>query len=289
MKAGEASAVHHEPVHSLGIVYLQTNPAATALAERLLRELRASGHVVWSRPSRAEGNLEALLDGTQLVLVLGGDGTVLSVARACAARNVPILGINFGRVGFLAELEPSEVTEQLPLYLAGDYWIDERSMLRAEVEIGGERHQFAALNDIVLVRGAQPRVIRIKVWLDGHFYNTTVADGIIVSTATGSTAYNLAAGGPILYPAVRSNVLTPIAPHLVADRSLVLEPGAGVTLELQEGSDTAVLSADGQINLEIATGTQVRVGSNEHITRFLRRRPPTYFYRILSAKLRDAL
>ena len=281
--------MHHEPITSLGIVYLQTNPAASELAERMLRELRASGHAVWSRPSRAEGNLEPLLDGTQLVLVLGGDGTVLSVARACAARHVPILGINFGRVGFLAELEPSEVAEQLPQYLAGDYWVDERSMLSAQVELAGVSHEFSALNDIVMVRGAEPRVIRIKVWLDGHFYNTTVADGIIVSTATGSTAYNLAAGGPILYPAVRSNVLTPIAPHLVADRSLVLEPGAVVTLELQQGSDNAVLSADGQINREITSGTQVRVSSNEHITRFLRRRPPTYFYRILSAKLRDAL
>src|SRR5579863_1069198 len=190
--AGETSAVHHEPIQSLGIVYLQTNPAAPALAERILRELRASGHAAWSRPSRAEGNLEPLLDGTQLVLVLGGDGTVLSVARACAARNVPILGINFGRVGFLAELEPSEVDEQLPQYLAGDYWVDERSMLSAQVELAGVSHEFAALNDIVVVRGAEPHVIRIKVWLDGHFYNTTVADGIIVSTATGSTAYNLA-------------------------------------------------------------------------------------------------
>jgi NAD+ kinase len=181
------------------------------------------------------------------------------------------------------------VAAQLPQYLAGDYWVDERSMLRAEAELAGVHHHFAALNDIVVVRGAEPHVIRIKVWLDGHFYNTTVADGIIVSTATGSTAYNLAAGGPILYPAVRSNVLTPVAPHLVADRSLVLEPGAVVTLELQQGSDNAVLSADGQINLEISSGTQVRVNTNEHVTRFLRRRPPTHFYRILSAKLRDAL
>src|SRR5579884_1550492 len=160
MRAGERHAVHHEPIHSIGIVYLKTNPAAPAMAEDLQRDLRAQGHAVWTRPSR-EANLEALLDGAQLVVVLGGDGTVLSVARACATRGVPILGINFGRVGFLAELEPSEVAEQLPHYLAGDYWVDERSMLQADVELAGIRHQFAALNDIVLVRGAEPRVIRI--------------------------------------------------------------------------------------------------------------------------------
>ncbi len=281
--------MHHQPISSVGIVYLQTNPAACALAESLSSRLRADGLRVWSRASRAEGDLEAQLRETELALVLGGDGTILSVARACAKLALPILGINFGRVGFLSELEPAEVEEQLPHYLNGDYWIDERSMLQAEVEVGGKRHTFAALNDIVLVRGSEPRVIRIKVWLDGHFYSTTVADGIIVSTATGSTAYNLAAGGPILYPQVRSNVLTPIAPHLVADRSLVLEPGATVTLELQPGTEHAVLSADGQLNLHVAPGAQVMVGTNQHVTRFLRRRPPTYFYRILSAKLRDAL
>jgi NAD+ kinase len=273
----------------VGIVYLQTNPTAAALAESLSSQLRAQGLRVWSRPSRQEGGLESQLRGTELALVLGGDGTILSVARACATLNVPILGINFGRVGFLSELEPPDVDDALPHYLAGDYWIDERSMLQADVEASGVRHAFAALNDIVLARAAEPRVIRIKIWLDGHFYSTTVADGVIISTATGSTAYNLAAGGPILYPQVRSNVLTPIAPHLVADRSLVLEPGASVTLELQPGPEGAVLSADGQLTLQIVPGTQVTVGTNQHVTRFLRRRPPTYFYRILSAKLRDAL
>lgn len=281
--------MQHKPISSVGIVYLQTNPTATALAETLVSRLRGNGLTVWARPSREEGGLEAQLRGTELVLVLGGDGTILSVARACAKQSVPILGINFGRVGFLSELEPADVEQELPHYLSGDYWVDERSMLQAEVEAGGVHHTFAALNDIVLVRGAEPHVVRVKIWLDGHFYSTTVADGVIISTATGSTAYNLAAGGPILYPQVRSNVLTPIAPHLVADRSLVLEPGATVTLELQPGTQYAVLSADGQLNLQIAPGTQVNVGTNEYVTRFLRRRPPTYFYRILSAKLRDAL
>jgi NAD+ kinase len=285
MKSGE-----HTPARIVGIVYQERSEAAQAMATRLAAHLRQSGREAWlSALLKGEGMCFECLPGTDVVLVLGGDGTILSVARVCAPEGIPILGVNFGRVGFLTELEPAEVDEQLPYYLNGDYWVDERSMLQGEVQADGAPRQVIALNDIVLVRGAEPRIIRITVHLDGHFYNTTVADGIIVSTATGSTAYNLAAGGPILHPQVRSCVLTPIAPHLVADRSLILEPGAVTTLELEPGSGGAILSADGQINMEIVSGTQVTIRTNAHVTRFLRRRPPTYFYRILSAKLRDNL
>jgi NAD+ kinase len=283
-------SAEHAPAQTVGIVYQERSEAAHAMAERLEKQLRQAGREAWiSALLKGSGVCLDCLPGTDVVLVLGGDGTILSAARMCAPDRIPILGVNFGRVGFLTELEPSEVEEQLPYYLNGDYWVDERAMLQGEVQHDGALKQMIALNDIVLVRGAEPRIIRIKVWLDGHFYNTTVADGIIISTATGSTAYNLAAGGPILHPQVRSSVITPIAPHLVADRSLILEPGAVTTLELEAGSDRAILSADGQINMEIHPGTQVAIRSNAHVTRFLRRRPPTYFYRILSAKLRDNL
>src|SRR5262245_31765822 len=219
------------PVRAVGIIYRERSDGAAALAATLTDHVRTLGRRVWCTHREEEGRIAAELVGTDVILVLGGDGTILSVARLCAPLHVPILGINFGRVGFLTELEPAEVQEKLHLYLDGDYWVDERTMLQAEVVSGGRLHRHLALNDIVLVRGAEPRVIRIKVWIDGHFYNTTVADGIIISTATGSTAYNLAAGGPILHPQVRSSVLTPLAPHLVADRSLILEPNAIITLE----------------------------------------------------------
>jgi NAD+ kinase len=283
-------SAEHAPAHTVGIVYQERSQAAHEMAERLATQLRQAGREVWlSALLKGAGVCIDCLPGTDVLLVLGGDGTILSAARMCASDRIPILGVNFGRVGFLTELEPTEVEEQLPLYLSGDYWVDERAMLLGEVQGDGAPQQMIALNDIVLVRGAEPRIIRIKVWLDGHYYNTTVADGIIISTATGSTAYNLAAGGPILHPQVRSSVITPVAPHLVADRSLILEPGAVITLELEAGSGSAILSADGQINMEIHPGTQVAIRNNAHVTRFLRRRPPTYFYRILSAKLRDSL
>lgn len=275
---------------TIGIMYQEHSEGAGSLAKTLAAKLEAEGRTIWQEAlQKRDGQVSDQLPGTDLVLVLGGDGSLLSVARMCAEAAIPLLGINFGRVGFLTELEPGEVEEKLPLYLQGDYWIDERAMLQADVEVEGVQHRFIALNDMVLVRGALPRVIRVKVWLDGHFYNTTVADGIIVSTATGSTAYNLAAGGPILHPQVRSSVLTPIAAHLAADRSLILEPNAVTTLELQPGSDGAILSADGQINLTLNAGARVIIRGSEYVTRFLRRRPPTYFYRILSAKLQDNL
>lgn len=276
------------PVASVGIIYRERSDEAAALARALEERVRATGRQVWSAERDEESTIGDRLAGTDVALVLGGDGTILSVARLVAPLDIPILGINFGRVGFLTELEPAEVEEKLSLYLGGDYWVDERSMLQAEVGDNGQHQRFIALNDIVVVRGAEPRVIRVKVWIDGHHYNTTVADGIIVSTATGSTAYNLAAGGPILHPQVRSSVITPLAPHLAADRSLILEPNAAITLEL-EGDSIAVLSADGQINRELGERAQVVIRGNAHVTKFLRRRPPTYFYRILSAKLRDNL
>jgi NAD+ kinase len=282
------SASRRGPLESIGVVYVETSPPAVEMMETLRRTMTEQGRRVWTCPSRADERLNGQLAGTDAVLVLGGDGTILAVARSCAEQQVPILGVNFGRVGFLTELEPGEVDEKLPLYLDGNFWVDERSMLQAQVETHGTTHSLMALNDIVLVRGAEPRVIRVKIWIDGHLYNSTVADGVIVSTATGSTAYNLSAGGPILHPQVRSKVLTPIAPHLVADRSLILEANATITMELQPRSAAAVLSADGQINVDVAVGNQVTVTSSVHMTRFLRRRPPTWFYRILSAKLRDS-
>jgi NAD+ kinase len=288
------SANSHAPIRTVGIFFKNHNEGAVAMSERLVSMLQASGREVWRLPGRAQDATDGRLSQTDLVIVLGGDGSIISAARVCAPQRVPILGVNFGRVGFLTELEPGDVDEKLPLYLDGDYWVDVRSMLRAELEAHGDTHpgdahSYMALNDIVVARGAEPHVVRIKIWVDGFEYNTTVADGVIISTATGSTAYNLAAGGPILHPQVRSNVLTPIAPHLVADRSLILEPNAVISLELQAGSDGALLSADGQINHTLNSGDQVRITNSEFSTSFLRRRSPTHFYRVLTAKLREDL
>ena len=177
----------------------------------------------------------------------------------------------------------------LPPYLNGDksVWIDKRAMLHAHLEQDGKSEDFLALNDIVIARGTWPRIVQIHSWIDKHFYSTSYADGMIVSTATGSTAYNLAVGGPLLHPQVENIVITPIAPHLASDRSLIVPPEIELKLQIYTGSQDGVFSADGQMNRAVKDGATITIHKSRYITRFLRRRPPTYFYQIINAKLKD--
>lgn len=275
----------------IAILYQGRKQDTARLAHQLAPQLQAQGHyvrvidILEEKKEQANGRLE----GCDFVLVLGGDGTILHATRLCAPINVPIVGVNFGRVGFLTELEPEEITKELPLYLEqdGSVWIDKRSMLCAQLQQDGENETFLALNDVVIARGTWPRMVEIHIWVDDYFYNKTFADGIILSTATGSTAYNMAVGGPLLHPQVESCVLTPIAPHLAFDRSLILQPEATVKMQILTGSQDGVFSADGQMNREIKNGAMITVRKSQYEARFLRRRPPTYFYQIISAKLRE--
>jgi NAD+ kinase len=276
-------------VKTIAIFYQGRKTDTSAFAAKLAPKLRQSGHEVRIVDTLNEGEEcpETSFQGCDIVLVLGGDGTIVHTARVCACAEIPIVGINFGRVGFLTELEPDEIDTKLDYYLNGDssVWIDERAMLDATLQQNGYAEQFLALNDIVIARGTWPRMVQIKVWVDDYFYNTTYADGMIVSTATGSTAYNMAVGGPLLHPQVWSSVLTPIAPHLEADRSLIIPPQASVKLQIFTGSQDGVFSADGQMNREIKNGATISVKKSPHSTKFLRRRPPTYFYEIITNKL----
>lgn len=279
-------------VKAIALFYQGRKQDTSELANQLIPALQQQGYEVRSIDSRYEGEEtpDPLIKGCELALVLGGDGTILHAARLCAYADLPIVAVNFGRVGFLTELEPDEVLAELPRYLKREdpVWIDERTMLHATLDQDGQCEEFLALNDIVIARGKWPRVVQIHVWVGDHFYNTTYADGIIISTATGSTAYNMSVGGPLLHPQVESIVLTPIAPHLASDRSLILPPDTCITLKIFTGSQNGVFSADGQMNREIMkNGATITVQKSQHITRFLRRRPPTYFYQIINAKLRD--
>ncbi|HEV2582412.1 MAG TPA: NAD(+)/NADH kinase [Ktedonobacteraceae bacterium] len=259
------------------------------VAFRLTRMLQQQQHIVRTIDIREESEEtpDRFLVGCDVAIVLGGDGTILHAARLCAFLNIPIVGVNFGRVGFLTELEPDELETSLPYYLNHDpsVWIDRRAMLHAELEQDGRREAFLALNDVVIARGTWPRVVKIEITIDENHYNTTHSDGIIISTATGSTAYNMAVGGPLLHPQVQSSVITPIAPHLESDRSLIVQPEAMIKLCISTGSQNGVFSADGQMNREIIDGATILVRNSKHVTQFLRRRPPTYFYQIIHAKL----
>jgi NAD+ kinase len=278
-------------VKTIAIFYQGMKEDTAQFATQLVLILEKQGHRVRSVDIRNEGPecADSSFQGYDMALVLGGDGTIVHAARLCACINLPIVGIDFGRVGFLTELEPTEVEKDLSYFLNGDksVWVDERAMLRGVLKQDRREEEFLALNDIVIARGTWPRGVRIHVWVDDYYYNTTYADGMILSTSTGSTAYNMSVGGPMLHPQVRSMVLSPIAPHLAANRSLVLHPEAKVRLQIFTNSQNGVFSADGQLNRDVKDGATVTIEKSPYVTRFLRRRPPTYFYQIINAKLKN--
>ena len=215
-----------------------------------------------------------------LLISVGGDGTMLRAGHLCAPSNVPILGINMGKLGFLIQVERDFWQEKLDDLLAGDFWIENRLMILAELFRAGEKQgSWHALNEVVVSRGQYLNPVRISASVDGLELTTYVADGLLASTATGSTAYALAAGGPILPPELRNILIVPIAPHLSIDRALVLSEGAVVNITVH--SDNAVLSVDGQTPVGVDSGDRVDVRSAEYSAKFIRFGDLGYFYRNL--------
>ena len=219
-----------------------------------------------------------------LLIALGGDGTMLRAGHLCAPSDVPILGINLGRLGFLIQVEHKDCRGRLDQMLNGESWIESRMMLRVEHLRAGETKTVShALNEAAVSRGQYLRPVHLSVNVDDHLLTTYVADGLIASTATGSTAYALAAGGPILPPEMRNILIVPIAAHLSVDRAVVLPQGASVSI-LNQG-DNAVLSVDGQEPIVLDQDDHVDVRASEHVARFVRFGDPSYFYRNLTTHM----
>lgn len=219
-----------------------------------------------------------------LLIALGGDGTMLRAAHLCAPPGVPILGINLGRLGFLIQVERKGWRKSLNQLLNGKAWIEKRMMLRVEYLRGGKsRGVLHALNEAVVSRGQVIRPVRLSVDVDGRLLTTYVADGLIAATPTGSTAYALAAGGPILPPELRNILIVPIAPHLSVERAVVLSEGTSVSIAIQGGN--TVLSVDGQEPISLAEGDVVNVRADEFTAQFVRFGNPGYFYRNLTAHM----
>lgn len=220
-------------------------------------------------------------------VVFGGDGTLLAAAKRLAGQEVPILGINLGHLGFLTELEPSDVS-QVPALLAGEAELDERMMLTAVVRRAGTEHvRFTALNDVVISKGAPARVIALEALAGGHVLGRYRADGLIAATPTGSTAYSLSAGGPIVHPNQDVLILTPVCPHTLAARAMVLPASTQVTLRVRpENRGAIMLTSDGQEWCELYPGDEVLVTRAEATTRLLRR-PRFQFYSVLRNKLAE--
>jgi NAD+ kinase len=221
-----------------------------------------------------------------MLIMAGGDGSMLRAGNLCAPSNIPILGVNLGQLGFLIQVEKAEWREYFDKLLAGEAWIENRMMLHAEhIRSGEELGSWEALNEVVVGRGATLRPIRLSASVDGRHLTSYVADGLIASTATGSTAYALAAGGPILPPELRNILLVPIAPHLSVDRAVVLAEGSMVSMQVH--GENAVLSIDGQPSITLMDDDHVDVRAAEVTAQFVRFGDPGYFYRNLTAHMNE--
>jgi NAD+ kinase len=269
------------------------DPRCQDVAIELIKWLEARGLIplVESHLSRhlsCQGGAESMdIPGrADLVVVLGGDGTLISVARLVGDREVPILGVNLGSLGFLTEVTLDELYPALESCLSGDYRVSERMMLRAAVERDGseiESHQ--VLNDVVINKGALARIVDLETTVDGSWLTTFKSDGLIISTPTGSTGYSLAAGGPIIHPALDCLVITPICPHTLTNRPIMVDAGASITVTLKSDKEDVFLTLDGQVGMELMGGDIIRVGRAERRTRLVMSRSKDYF-EVLRTKLK---
>jgi NAD+ kinase len=222
-------------------------------------------------------------DGLQLVISVGGDGTLLRAAHLANRADVPILGVKVGRLGFLTEVEPTEAPDLLGQILEGKLHIEERMALVAEPVGRTSWKPQWALNEVIVEKAARNHLVTLGALVGGEYVTRFSADGVIVATPTGSTAYSFSARGPIVSPNVNCLLLTPVSPHMVFDRSIVLAPDEGVTLEVM-GEEPALLSADGRPPLELPVGGQVRIERAERPARLVRRDGSPSFFSLLREK-----
>jgi NAD+ kinase len=272
--------------------------AAKSICE-LLRHLNGRGIRVAAGPrvERAEIEREAgcelevfeyeeLAAASDLIVVLGGDGTMIAAARLLDNRDVPVIGVNYGSLGYLTEVRIEELIPAVEAVLTGQYGIDRRLMLAAELRRGDEALlRNRVLNDVVISKSALARIIEIETWLDGQFVNRFRADGLIVSTPTGSTAYNLSAGGPIIYPSMGAVVITPICPHTLSNRPLVVPDDATVELVLLTGKEEVALTLDGQVGYPMEQDDRVRITKSRTTFNLVQPTSRNYF-EVLRGKLR---
>ena len=234
----------------------------------------------------AKINLDEMAAQIDLLIVLGGDGTLLAAARRFHESEVPILAVNLGGMGFMTSVTIDEAFPLLEDVLAGRHRLSPRMMLKAELLRDGKTIQRQqALNDAVVTKSALSRILDFDLSVNGHFLGLYRADGLIVSTPTGSTAYSLAAGGPILYPVLQAFVLTPICPHMLTNRPLVLPDSVQLELDFSALEEQAYLTLDGQIGFELQRGDRITVSKSPHRVQLVRPQEQTY-YKVLRNKLR---
>ncbi|MFO7663525.1 MAG: NAD(+)/NADH kinase [Chloroflexota bacterium] len=269
----------------IGILQQSKIAESEPLANKLAEWLAAQGITSWTVAPVDDEELDVPFADTSLLVVLGGDGSTLRAARWAVPYGIPIFGINIGRVGFLSEATPENWSEKMTHVLSGDYWIERRMMLNADLRrrSGEQIGPFIALNEVVIGRGAQARVVRAHLWVDEDLVTTYTADALIVSTPTGSTAYAMAASGPLMPPQLQNFVVVPVAAHLSLNRSIVLHEDAHIRIEVEVGE--AYLTADGQKSVAVEHGDHIIMTKHEHPCCFVRVEGPGHFYRRLMSRL----
>ncbi len=273
-------------VTRIGFAYNPTNDAADELRDRAEGWCSVRGLAHWAAPSGEFETLLRELPTTDILVVLGGDGTFLRAARAVSEVDVPLLGVNLGKVGFLSKVEADGLEGVLAQIAAGEYSVDERMSLRGLVRPAGRAagSAFFALNDVVVARGSLARVVRLDVSIGPSHLATFIADGLIVASPTGSTGYSFSAGGPILDPISQNLVVTPIAGYLSAIRSVVVSPTQTVTARVVE-ADEALVSIDGREDIALSVGDVVEVSAGPNAIRFVEPAGAIPFWDLLRRKV----
>ena len=221
-----------------------------------------------------------------LIIVLGGDGTILRVARELEGSATPLLGVNLGNLGFLTSVRGDKLAGAVREVLRGEYQVSERQALQATLVRAGERKQaYRALNDVVVSRGAVSRIVRLRLSIDGELLTEYVCDGMIFATATGSTAYSLSAGGPIMVPTARALIITPICPHALSNRSVIAGENSVVRCQVVGAAGELLLTVDGQVQLGMEVGDEVEVSQSPQTVQMVAPKNHTYF-EVLREKLK---
>lgn len=273
-------------IRQVGLVANAEKPGAAELARRLAKVVEQSGRRVLVDPGTAQlmrrspPTVESIRDlarRTDLILVLGGDGTMLRAAREVAGHDTPLLGVNAGNLGFLTAIPPRDATRALKRIWDGEFDIEERSLLEGVVSSAGSRDPILALNDFVVARGLTSRLIELEVLVHGELLTRYRCDGLIVSSPTGSTAYSLAAGGAIVSPDAEVLMLTPICPHTLSIRPVVVSLDAEVDVRLVSSRQVATLAADGQQHVDLEAGDQVRIARSRRTVRLIRLNGHNFF------------
>ncbi|MGK7345276.1 MAG: NAD(+)/NADH kinase [Candidatus Nitrospinota bacterium M3_3B_026] len=278
----------------IGIVAKVKSPLAAEGVTGLVKWLAERGiDYIIDSESAARAGMESdltkvdLVNRADLIVVMGGDGTFLSVARMMEKRAVPILGVNLGSLGFLAEFAYEQTIPALERVLAGDYRYEDRIMLDVVISREGRDVAFhTVLNDLVINRGALARMVDVRVALNGVFVNQYTADGLIIATPTGSTAYNLSAGGPIVYPSLNAVIISPICPHTLSNRPIVIPDNEKIDISLASGhSDEALATLDGQVGFQLNSRDRISVKRSKEVTRIIQS-PYKNYYQLLRGKLK---